>query len=204
MNSGDAPQRRSDDDANGALRRQLRRERLALRETLGADEHARLSAAVRTQVATAFPELAAQRVGFCWPQRNEPELRPLIESWLAAAAPGFAALLPVVIERDTALGFRHWAPGTPLALDAHGIPCPASGDFAIPEAVLIPVNVFDAAGYRLGYGGGYFDRTLAAFRPRPLAIGVGFELARAASVFPQPHDVRLDAIVTEAAVMRFT
>ena len=193
MNSGDAPQRRRD----------LRRERLERREALTAVEYERLSAALRAQLAAAFPELAARRVGFCWPQRNEPDLRPLIETWCAAGDPRFAALLPVVVARGEALAFRAWTPGTPLAVDAHGIPCPAAGDFAVPEAVLIPLNAFDGAGYRLGYGGGYFDRTLAAATPRPLAIGVGFELARAASVFPQPHDVRVDAIVTEDAVLRF-
>ena len=61
---------------------------------------------------------------------------------------------------------------------------------------------FDAANYRLGYGGGYFDRTLAALSPRPIAIGLGFELSRLATIFPQPHDIPLDLIVTEAGPQR--
>ena len=60
----------------------------------------------------------------------------------------------------------------------------------------------DAAGFRLGYGGGFFDRTLAALTPRPLTIGIGFELARVESIVPAAHDVALDAVVTEAGVFR--
>jgi 5,10-methenyltetrahydrofolate synthetase len=94
-----------------------------------------------------------------------------------------------------------------MLADRYGIPTPSSGNFVTPDALLLPVNAFDAAGYRLGYGGGYFDRTLAALnsaqqpvRPRPLAIGVGFELARVGSICPEPHDLPLDAMVTERGV----
>jgi len=73
----------------------------------------------------------------------------------------------------------------------------------VPQALLLPVNGFDHDGYRIGYGGGFFDRTLAALRPAPLAIGVGFELSRVASIRPEPHDIRLDAMVSEAGVWRF-
>ena len=65
--------------------------------------------------------------------------------------------------------------------------------------LLVPLLAFDATGYRLGYGGGYFDRTLAAIVPPPETIGVGFELGRVASIFPQDHDIPLGCIVTEAA-----
>jgi 5-formyltetrahydrofolate cyclo-ligase len=66
--------------------------------------------------------------------------------------------------------------------------------------VLAPLVGFDAAKYRLGYGGGYFDRTLAVLQPRPFAIGIGFQFTRLATVHPQPHDLAMDAIVTEAGV----
>ena len=87
-----------------------------------------------------------------------------------------------------------------MQIDRHGIPVPACGALLIPEAVMIPVVGFDAAGYRIGYGGGYFDRTLAELRPRPFAVGVGFELSRLDSIRPEGHDQRLDAVVTEVGV----
>jgi 5,10-methenyltetrahydrofolate synthetase len=83
-----------------------------------------------------------------------------------------------------------------MATDRHGIPVPADGEDVVPEVVLVPLNAFDARGFRLGYGGGYFDRTLETLQAT--AIGVGFELGRAATVFPQDHDRPMDWIVTEA------
>jgi hypothetical protein len=87
-----------------------------------------------------------------------------------------------------------------MGADRYGIPIPADGAALMPDIVLLPLLAFDAQGFRLGYGGGYFDRTLAAMVPRPQAIGVGFELGRVADIRPQAHDARLDAIVTEAGV----
>lgn len=184
-------------DERQVLRRRLLERRLAL----SSSDCTRLSAALRNHLEKSFPQLAGMRVAFCWPVHNEPDLRPLLEAWLAAQKNGFCALLPVVIEENTALAFRRWTPDTALIADRYGIPTPAAGDFVEPEALLLPLNAFDAAGYRIGYGGGYFDRTLTILREQPtppLAIGVGFELARVDSIDPAAHDQPLDAVVTEA------
>jgi 5,10-methenyltetrahydrofolate synthetase len=181
------------------LRRQLLERRLAL----SSDEWARHSKAICEHLQAFFPQLAGLRVGFCWPIQNEPDLRPLLETWMAAGNPRFSALLPVVVAENAPLAFRRWAPAMPLHADRYGIPTPAEGDFILPEALLLPVNGFDTAGYRLGYGGGYFDRTLAALHAqglRPLTIGLGFELARVDSISPEAHDQPLDAVVTEAGL----
>ena len=190
-------------DAQFAKRAALRRSLIALRQALSASDCARLSADVRRNLSNAFPQLAGMRVAFCWPVNKEPDLRPLLEAWISDARPGFSALLPVVTGVNAALAFRAWTIETILENDRYGIPTPASGEFVTPEALLLPVNAFDAAGYRIGYGGGYFDRTLAAFKAQglqPLVIGVGFELARVDSIQPMPHDCPLDAVVTEAGV----
>jgi 5-formyltetrahydrofolate cyclo-ligase len=84
------------------------------------------------------------------------------------------------------------------------LPVPKAREVVQPAIVLAPLVGFDADNFRLGYGGGYFDRTLTAFSRRPVAIGVGFELARLASVFPRPHDVPMDIVVTEARVSRLS
>ena len=80
---------------------------------------------------------------------------------------------------------------------AWSIPVPAEGPGVTPDVTLAPVVGWDAAGFRLGYGGGYFDRTLAALSPRPFAIGVGLDAARLITIFPQPHDIPMQVIVTE-------
>ena len=82
------------------------------------------------------------------------------------------------------------------------IPAPADGPSVTPDVLLVPLVGFDAGGYRLGYGGGYYDRSLAARTPRPLAIGIGFEISRLATIHPQPHDIPMDAIVTERGMLR--
>ena len=129
------------------------------------------------------------------PIKHEPDVRAIVALWRENGA---QAALPVVVAEDAPLAFRSWETGSPLAADRYGIPTPTAGDFVQPDLILLPLNGFDAAGYRLGYGGGYFDRTLAALSPRPLAVGVGFEINRLASIRPQSHDQRLDWIVTEA------
>ena len=180
----------------------IRQQGIERRQALSADEHARLSTRVCTQLREHFPQLAQKRVAFCWPINNEPDLRPLIAAWIESNSGGFTALLPVVQSPKAPLAFRVWTPTSEMAADRYGIPTPVTGEFQIPEALLIPLNGFDAAGYRIGYGGGFFDRTLAAFNaalsPPPLSLGVGFELSRVDTTRPQAHDVRLDGIVTEA------
>ena len=185
-----------------AQRCALRKALIERRRGLSAEDCVRFSSRICALLQAAFPEFSGMRVAFCWPFKQEPDLRPLVESWLRAGKKGFTALLPVVIDEHRALAFRAWSPGTVMLADRYGIPVPATGEFLIPEVVLIPVNGFDAAGYRIGYGGGYFDRTLASVSPRPLAVGVGFELARLDSICPEPHDQRLDVMVTEAGVFR--
>lgn len=180
---------------NTAWRRSTRREMLARRMALDAGTHAALSARIVAHLLAAFPSPGI--VGFCWPIKQEPDVRAVITHWEQA---GIQAALPVVVENDAPLVFRSWTPETPLAPDRYGIPTPQAGIYVHPDTLLLPLNAFDAAGYRLGYGGGYFDRTLAAMRPRPLAIGVGFEMNRLPSIHPEAHDQKLDWLVTEAGV----
>ena len=204
MHSGLTPETASDrpDETEKIERRALRERLLAAREALSPAACEQHSAAIRAHLQDAFPQLATQRVAFCWPIRNEPDLRPLMQHWLSGNMGHFQALLPVVHGPASPLAFRAWTPDSRLQPDRYGIPMPVDGEFTSPEALLIPVNGFDAQGYRLGYGGGFFDRTLAALHPRPLTIGVGFELCRVATIRPQAHDMRLDAVVTEAGVFR--
>jgi 5,10-methenyltetrahydrofolate synthetase len=93
--------------------------------------------------------------------------------------------------------FRTWTPSEPLERGIGGIPVPTGGDTVVPDILLAPVVGFDSACFRLGYGGGYFDRTLAAVRCRPRVFGVGYACLRIPTIHPQPHDVPMDVVVTE-------
>lgn len=185
-------------DANSEARAALRRRLIAARRALGAGERERLSAAIRDRLAARFPPGRFAVVGGYWPIRGEADPVPYLEAVLAA---GGVAALPVAAATPAPLAFRRWTPGAAMETDAVGIPHPADGPEVTPEALIVPLVGFDAAGHRLGYGAGYYDRTLAAMRPRPFAIGIGFELGRLASVAPELHDEPLDAIVTEAGVV---
>jgi 5,10-methenyltetrahydrofolate synthetase len=186
----------SDEDSTGC-RQALRRSMVMRRAALGEQQHACLSALIVANLQAVLPVPAVP--AFCWPIKHEPDVRAVIALW---AAQGARAVLPVVVAVESPLAFREWRADTPLTADRYGIPTPMAGDWLQPDLILLPLNGFDAAGYRLGYGGGYFDRTLAALRPRPLAVGVGFEVNRLASIGPQAHDQRLDWIVTEAGAFR--
>lgn len=180
-----------------SFRNRLRKEKIAARMGLGDDAHARASAAIEVHLKSALAARRPQAIAFCWPLRKEFDCRPLVSELVAA---GWRACQPVVVEAAAPMQFRAWWPDSPMTADRHGIPIPDTPACAPPDIVLLPLVAFDEAGYRIGYGGGYFDRTLAALDPRPLAIGVGFELARVASVRPQAHDIRLDLVVTEAGL----
>jgi 5-formyltetrahydrofolate cyclo-ligase len=180
-----------------AWRTRTRAELIARREAVAPERRRALSNAVNALVEEAFAALAGSTIAFCWPYRGEVDLRFAIRTLRDRGA---TAALPVVVGRGCPLEFRAWWPGVAMTAGALGIPAPTSTRAVVPDAAFVPVVGFDAAGYRLGYGGGYFDRTLAACAPRPLAVGVGTEAARLPTIHPQAHDIPMDFIVTEAGV----
>jgi 5-formyltetrahydrofolate cyclo-ligase len=176
-------------------RRETRARLLSRRQALGRPERDRVQVMVADLLRRHVPEMRGACIGFCWPFKGEIDLRSLVGDWIAEGA---TAALPVVAERARPLEYRAWSPRAKLERGVWGIPIPAERRIVRPTILLAPLVGFDGAGYRLGYGGGYHDRTLAATEPRPLAIGVGYELGRLDTIHPQPHDVAMDAIVTEA------
>jgi len=144
-----------------------------------------------------FPILQRMAVGFYWPYRGEVDPRFTIHR---LREEGARVALPVVVQKSAPLQFREWWPGVRTSLGALNLPVPEGTDVMKPEALLIPPLGFDDRGYRLGYGGGYFDRTLAVMAPEPLKIGLAFDLSRIPTIKPQPHDVPMDFVVTETGI----
>jgi 5,10-methenyltetrahydrofolate synthetase len=140
-------------------------------------------------------------VGGYWPFRGEFDPRFFLHHLRRG---GGRTAPPVVVARNAPLQFRAWWPGAPMRRAALGLPVPEGTEVLAPQALLIPPLGFDARGYRLGYGGGYLDRTLAALPEQPLKIGVAFELSRMATIRPQGHDIAMDFIVTELGLYRVT
>jgi 5,10-methenyltetrahydrofolate synthetase len=188
------------DSAEIRIRRAaMRKSALAAREATPIEQRAVWEADIMGHLDTLIAQLAPRVLAFYWPYYAEADCREWVERWLGRDANRVAAL-PVAHEKDASLVFLRWQPGAEMTLDRHGIPCPASGGEITPDVALIPLNAFDARGYRLGYGGGYFDRTLDAMQI--IAVGVGFELSREDDVLPQAHDRPMHWLVTEAGVFR--
>lgn len=182
-----------------AWRRTERRRLLALRTGAPAAERRDWGHAIEAELYALLTARPPNILGVYWPFRAEFDARMLVERLIAA---GSSAALPVVVDKRGPLEYRLWKPGDPLVDGVWGIPIPERRELVVPQAVLAPLVGFDRQCYRLGYGGGYFDRTLAALNPKPTAIGVGFELSRLETIYPQDFDIPMDLIVTEAGIHR--
>jgi 5-formyltetrahydrofolate cyclo-ligase len=175
--------------------RKAERERLiGARLAVSADARAAMSTRIAEGLDARIGDIAGRMVSLYWPFRGEPDLR----GWMAAINDrGGRTALPVVIEKGQPLVFRAYKPGDRLDKGVWNIPIPAEGEPVLPDIVISPIVGIDPGNYRLGYGGGFFDRTLAAMPFRPLVIGVGYELQRIATIYPQPHDISMSEVVTE-------
>ena len=180
-------------------RKAERRRLLAAREGLDAHALERARLRIDAHLERAFPGLVSARLAFCWPMHGEYDARPLVQGLRGRGA---VTALPVVVAPGRPLEFRAWHPDIALAPGPLGIPYPEASEAIVPTVILVPMIGWDAAGHRLGYGGGYFDRTLATLDPHPTSIGVGYELSRIATIHPQPWDIPMDWVVTERGVYR--
>lgn len=174
--------------------RTAERERLlTMRAALSAETRAAETAAMITDLERLIPGDRPQIVSVYWPIRAEPDLR----AWMHSRSEGGTRIaLPVAIALGQPLEFRAWHPGARLAHGLWRIPYPADAPLVTPNVVIAPMVGFDLEGYRLGYGGGFFDRTLAMLRPKPLVIGLAYACTAIRSIFPQPHDIPMDWVVT--------
>jgi 5,10-methenyltetrahydrofolate synthetase len=187
-------------DTLKAWRKAERTRLVAARVAVGAATIQAWREAIDATLVARFADRIGRGVlALCWPIRNEYDARHVARTFRERGA---LTAMPVVVAPRTPLVFREWRPGVAMAKGAMDIPCPAHTREVVPDAALLPMNGWDAGGYRLGYGGGFFDRTLAAAAKRPLVIGVTYELARMETIHPQPWDIPVDWVVTEAGAYR--
>ncbi len=142
------------------------------------------------------PPVGATVSGF-WPIGDEIDVRPLLH---ALHQRGNRVALPVTPRRGNPLTFREWKPGDVLVPERFGTVRP-TGDILVPDMLLIPLLAFDITGGRLGYGGGFYDRTLAAL-PNRFRLGCAFAAQQIDAVPCGPYDIRLDAVATENGIIR--
>jgi 5,10-methenyltetrahydrofolate synthetase len=170
---------------------------LARRLAAAPAESAEWNHAIKANLEQGFPSLCRMVVGYCWPYKGEFDARSLIRK---LRSQGARVALPAVVAKGQPLQFREWWPGAAMKPGVLGLPVPDGTPVLVPDAALIPCVGFSEEGGRLGYGGGYFDRTLAALSPQPLKIGVAFEGSRMPTIYPQSYDIIMDFIVTEVGI----
>lgn len=182
--------------------RQAERERLlALRRALPQPERQRQAAIVARRLDELIEPGPGQVIAAYWPIRAELDLR----GWMRRAhEAGACILLPVIARQAAPLIFREWTPGGPMERGLWDIPVPAQGRERTPTLIIAPLIGIDAKGFRLGHGGGYYDRALAAADPLPRRIGVGHDFARIKTIFPMPWDIPMqNAILGDGSIETF-
>ena len=181
-----------------AERTRLRAARLALSVAERKEIGEALAGYLRQVLQDRFGGAQGKVFSAYWPIKGEPDLRPLMADLHEA---GVTVALPLVETKAAPLTFRRWTPETRMVRGDWNIPVPPpDAPVVTPDIALAPLVGWTADGYRLGYGGGYFDRTLAALSPKPFVVGIGINAAQLKTIYPQPHDIPLDLILTEKGV----
>ena len=144
-------------------------------------------------------------IGAYWPIKGEFDPLPALHRWkedgeLMEEPRRRRIGLPVADKAHKTLTFHAWYPGCPLEEDAYGIPKPKDTELLAPTLLFVPCVGYGPGGYRLGYGGGFYDRTLATLTPRPYAAGLGYALGFVENFTPDAHDQPLDAMLTDSGV----
>lgn len=182
-------------------RQSKRKELLASRATLSVSEREALGRSVATHVITTiknkYINLEGKILSLYWPIKSELDLRDELSTFLTLH---MKLALPVVETKNAPLSFFTWTPGDKMECCFWNIPVPVKREIVKPDILLAPLVGWDNQNFRLGYGGGYFDRTLAAFEGDRFVIGVGLSQAKLDTIFPQPHDQPLDMIITERGI----
>lgn len=181
-----------------AWRTERRKGLLNQRLSLNATARCELSREIVAQLVGLISASAYPTLGLYWPIRGEIDVRELARKHSAA---GGRTALPVIVTKHAPVEFWQWDPGMRTEQGVLNIPVPGERHLLIPDVLVVPLLGFDRAHFRLGYGGGYYDRTLAAAKPRPLTIGVASADAELHTIYPQPHDVPMDVIVTDRFIL---
>jgi 5-formyltetrahydrofolate cyclo-ligase len=190
----DAPSTSGDWNEVRHWRKLVRDDLIQRRTALSADARRALGERACGRLMQAVDLNAYDVLGFCWPIRGEFDVRGVAKQHLAS---GGQVALPVVVQKSGPVEFWRWHPGMPMQRGIWNIPIPEERHVLMPDVVIVPLVGFDGSGFRLGYGGGYFDRTLAAAVPRPYAIGLGYADSALQTIYPQPHDIPMNLIVTD-------
>ena len=180
-------------------RKNKRLELLACREAIANNDRTKWSIKITDSLEHGFPILCKSTVGFYWSYRGEYDPGPAMNTLQKRGA---VLALPEIENERNLLCFRRWWKDAPMKIGAYNIPVTDNTELVMADVIIVPMLGFDTQGYRLGYGGGYYDRTITEINPSPLVIGVTFEILRLDTIYPRSHDVAMNFIVTEAGIYK--
>lgn len=181
-----------------AWRVEQRRRLLTLRRQLTPSRRADGERRIMGFLSEYFSAPAGRIIAGYWPIQGEPDLRP----WFAEMHQlGAVCALPVVVKSGEPLEFHRWVPSGMMKTVAMGISVPADGVTVCPDVIIVPMIGFDADRHRLGFGGGFYDRTLTSVGKDVATIGIAFSECGLPSIYPQPHDVPMHAVVTDKGIL---
>jgi 5-formyltetrahydrofolate cyclo-ligase len=191
----------------GSDKKSLRQALVQRRQSMA--DHDQRSAWLQRVMRVWLVERGDASIGAYWPIKGEFDALPALFRWQEAGRETDAVEaivnrrigLPVVDKAQGTLQFHVWYPGCPMEEDAYGIPKPKGTEVFQPTLLFVPCVGYGPGGYRLGYGGGFYDRTLSELSPKPFTVGLGFSNAFLPDLEPEPHDVPLDAILNENGVV---
>jgi 5-formyltetrahydrofolate cyclo-ligase len=190
------------DEQIEAVKAALRLRARAQRVTFLKSAHPDAAAEAAKNFFSAVPLEPGMVVAAYWPIRDELDCRPVLTRLMDSGQP---VCLPVVLGEEQPLELRLWEQGVPLYPSGFGtLAPPDDAPRAEPDVILMPLLGFDRAGTRLGYGGGYYDRTLASMTKRPRLVGFAFQAQELDFIPREPHDIPLDTLITEQGVLQFT
>jgi len=183
-----------------ALRKALLEQRLNLPDRL---QRAELLQRVMRIWLVGRPDAV---IGAYWPIKGEFDPLPALHRWkedgeLIDQPQPRRIGLPVVNREHKTMTFHAWYPGCPMEEDAYGIPKPKDTELIMPTLLFVPCVGYSAGGYRLGYGGGFYDRMLGSLNPKPFTVGLGFGTDFVDDFEPEPHDIPLDAILNDHGIV---
>nr|WP_315493750.1 5-formyltetrahydrofolate cyclo-ligase [uncultured Rhodoferax sp.] len=183
-----------------ALRKALLEQRLNLPDRL---QRAELLQRVMRIWLVGRPDAV---IGAYWPIKGEFDPLPALHRWkedgeLIDQPQPRRIGLPVVNREHKTMTFHAWYPGCPMEEDAYGIPKPKDTELIMPTLLFVPCVGYSAGGYRLGYGGGFYDRMLGSLNPKPFTVGLGFGTDFVDDFEPEPHDMPLDAILNDHGIV---
>ncbi|RKF13997.1 5-formyltetrahydrofolate cyclo-ligase [Roseovarius spongiae] len=163
-----------------------------LRKDMTRDELRTQAARIADALDALLGDVAGRTIAGYWPIRGELDMRP----WMTRCAEAGARIgLPVVLQKAAPVEFHAWAPRAKMERGVWNIPVPQSRQPVTPDVVIVPLLGVDDECYRLGNGGGYYDRTLAAFDPAPQIVGIGHDFCALPTIFPQPWDIPMDVVL---------